>query len=249
MFNQFFYRPLFNALVFLYTHVSFHDLGIAIVLLTVLVRIVLYPFFHKSVRNQRIMQMIQPKVKKIQEAHKDNKEKQAAALLEVYREHKVNPFSSFLLLFVQIPVLIALYRVFLSGLGANSFDALYSFIAKPAAFNFNFLGLINLHERSMLMVGLTALAQYLQARSALPPAQKGSESTSAEKMARQMVFMGPVLAFVILANLPAAISLYWLTGALFSLFQQAMVNRSLKDFSSSNGISTNTTRNDASQGL
>lgn len=241
MFNEIFYRPLFNALVFLYTQVTFHDLGLAIILLTVIVRVVLYPFFHKSVRNQRIMQMIQPQIKKVQEEHKDNKERQAAALLEVYKEHKVNPFSSILLLFIQIPVLIALYHVFLIGLGPDAFGSLYGFITRPDAFNFDFLGLINLHERSMLMVGLTALAQYFQARLALPPAQKGRVPTSMEKMGQQMAYVGPVLAFVILVNLPAAISLYWLTGAVFSIFQQVIVNRSLKNFPPSNGTATHTT--------
>ena len=240
MFNEIFYRPLFNALVFLYQNVAFKDLGIAIILLTLIVRGLLYPFFHKSVRSQRIMQMLQPQIKKIQAQHKDDKEKQAAALMEIYRAHQVNPFSGFLLLLVQIPVLIALYRVFLSGLGSGSFASLYSFVSRPAEFNFNFLGLINLHERSMLMVGFSAIAQYFQAWLALPAGTGSKELSAAEKMGKQMVFLGPALAFIILIKLPAAISLYWLTSSLFSVLQQVVVNKSLKDFPNKNGTTTNT---------
>lgn len=235
LFNELFYRPLFNGLILLYENATFGDLGIAIVLLTVIVRTLLYPLFHKSARNQRIMQMIQPQIKKIQVQHKDDREKQAAALLEVYKTHRVNPFSGFLLLLVQIPVLFALYQVFFKGLAAGSFDALYSFVARPAELNFNFLGLINLHEASMLMVAFAAIAQYVQGWLALPPQKKGEELGAQEKIAKQMVFLAPAITLVILFKLPSAIALYWLTSSLFSIAQQLVVNKSLENFGAQNG--------------
>lgn len=229
-FNEIFYKPLFNALIFLYQSVTFGDLGLAIILLTIIVRFLLYPLFHKSAKNQRIMQMLQPQIKKIQAEHKDNKEKQATALLEVYREHRVNPFSGFFLLLVQIPVLIALYHVFLSGLADGAFSSLYSFITKPEALNFDFLGLVNLHERSIVIVGLAVAAQYVQGKLSLPAADPGSDLSPQERMAKQMVFIGPVLALIVLMKMPAAIGLYWLTGTVFSVFQQIIVNKSLGSF-------------------
>src|SRR5687767_12153083 len=105
LFHELLYQPLFNALVFLYENVTFGDIGIAIILLTIIIRLILYPLFRKSIRNQMLLQRIQPMVKRIQEEHKENREKQAKALLELYREHKVNPFSGILLLFVQLPIL------------------------------------------------------------------------------------------------------------------------------------------------
>src|SRR5882672_9120926 len=135
LFNLILYRPLFNALVFLYEHVTFSDLGLAIVLLTLIIRGILYPLFYKSLKHQSVLQRIQPHIKKIQDDHNGDKEKQAAALLALYKEHKVNPFSGFFLILIQLPILIALYRVFLNGFSPNAFDALYSFIAQPATWN------------------------------------------------------------------------------------------------------------------
>ena len=229
-FNEIFYRPLFNTLIFLYQNITLGDLGLAIILLTIIVRFLLYPLFHKSAKNQRIMQMLQPKIKKIQTEHKDNKEKQATALLEIYREHRVNPFSGFFLLLVQIPVLIALYNVFLYGLADGALGSLYSFIPKPETLNFDFLGLINLHERSMVIVGLAVGAQYIQGKLSLTGAEAGKDLSPQERMAKQMVFIGPVLALIVLMNMPAAIGLYWLTGTVFSVFQQIIVNKSLRGF-------------------
>src|SRR5438128_1291763 len=114
LYNWIIYQPILNALVFLYQTVAFHDLGLAIILLTVLIRLLLYPLFHKGVRYQMVMQHLQPQIKKIQDAHKGDYEKQTQALMALYKEHEVNPFSGFLLILVQLPVLIALYHVFLS---------------------------------------------------------------------------------------------------------------------------------------
>ena len=131
MFKTILLNPLFNTLIFLYNTVAFNDLGIAIILLTLLIRLVLFPLFYKSTRNQLLMQRIQPEINKIQHTHKDNKEKQAQAMMELYKKHDVNPFSGFLVLLLQLPVLIAIYQVFLGGFSAQWLDSLYSFVVRP----------------------------------------------------------------------------------------------------------------------
>ncbi len=221
------YQPMFNALVFLYKYVAFQDLGVAIILLTVLIRVILYPFFYHSFKNQTLMQKIQPEIQKIQHDHKGDKEKQAQALLALYKQHKVNPFSGFLLILVQLPVLIVLYRLFLAGLSPESFSNLYSFISAPTAIHNIFLGLIDLKSRSILIVVFAAILQYLQAKLSLPKKSVAGDSPTA-KMARNMTFIGPVLSLVILSNLPSAIGLYWLTSSAFSIIQQLIVNKSLR---------------------
>ena len=113
LFNEILYKPLYNALVFLYQYITLEDLGLAIILLTILIRFILYPLFYKSIKSQALLQKIQPEIQKIQHNHKDNREKQAQELMALYRQHKVSPFSSFLMILVQLPVLIALYRLFL----------------------------------------------------------------------------------------------------------------------------------------
>ena len=229
LFHEILYRPLFNALIFLYNTIAFGDLGVAIILLTIVIRLVLYPLFWKSYKNQMLMQRIQPAIKKIQHDHKHNRERQAQALLELYKQHKVNPFSGFFLILIQLPVLIALYRVFLSDFSEAITANLYSFLNPPEALKSDFLGLINLGASNIIIVGLAAVAQYFQARLSLPKPTAGGESSPAERIGKQMVFIGPLLTLVFLYSLPAAIGLYWLTTAVFSVVQQALIIRSLKE--------------------
>lgn len=231
--SSFFYailfQPLTNALIFFYNTLSFHDLGIAIILLTLAIRILLFPFFHKSARQQTVMQHLQPKLKAIQLEHKADRAKQTEAMMALYKEHQVNPFSGFLFLLVQIPVLITLYQIFLKSLSPEVFaPALYSFVHLPDAFNTMFLGLINLSSRSILMVVLAALAQFFQGRLAMPKrADPKAPMSTQEQIGRNMMYVGPLLTIFIFFNFPAAISLYWLASSLFSIVQQIVINKSL----------------------
>ncbi len=232
-YNAAIYRPILNALIFLYQTVALRDLGLAIILLTVFIRLILYPLFHKGVRYQMVMQHLQPKIKKIQEEHKGNYEKQTQALMALYREHEVNPWSGFLLLLVQLPVLIALYHVFLSTGKPEILTQLYSWISAPAGLNSTLFGLINLQQKNIVMVGLAAVAQYFQGKLSLPPAT-GQALSPAEKTTRRMIYITPIITLVIFVNLPAAISLYWLVTTLFSIGQQVIVNRQLRNGKLSN---------------
>src|SRR5882724_186750 len=154
LYNAIFYQPLLNILVVLYRTIAFGDMGVAIILLTLLIRLLLYPVFHKGVRQQTVMQKIQPELKKIQERHFDDPRKQLEAMRSLYRDHGANPFSGFLLVLVQLPVIISLFHIARNILQPNGFSGLYSFIAMPTAINHTFLGLINLDERSIVVVGI-----------------------------------------------------------------------------------------------
>lgn len=213
MFKAFLYDPIFKTLMFLYHNVAFEDLGIAIILLTILIRIVLFPLFYKGAKSQLLLQKLQPELQKIQHDHKNNKEKQAQEMMGLYKKHKVNPFSSFLIILIQLPILIALYRVFLGDF---------------SDINTLFLGLINLTERSIIIVGLAAVAQYYQGVLALPKQEKGRELSAPEKVGRKMIYFAPILTIVILTTLPSAVGLYWLTTAAFSIVQQIYINKTVK---------------------
>lgn len=216
LFNQFLYNPLLNALVFLYENIPGHDLGIAIIVLTIIIRIVLLPLFYKGAKDQAIMQRLAPRIKEIQKDHKDDRAKQAQVLMDLYREHKVNPMSQFLIIIIQLPILIALYWVFLRGIPAN------------AELSHYFLGIIDLSSRNLIVVVLAALAQYFQGKLSLPKITKRAEELSPmEKMGRQMVFIGPVLTIMFLSYLPSAVGLYWLTTSVFSAIQQIAINKRL----------------------
>jgi len=224
---ELFYRPFFNALFFIYGQIALEDLGLAIVMLTILVRLILFPVFHKSVKHQAIMQKIQPRVREIQEAHKSDREKQTKELMNLYKEHNVNPFSGFILLLIQLPVFIGLYQVFSEKFTAESFEALYSFVSRPAEVHATFFGLINLYESSMVLVVLAAAFQFLQGWLTLQKAPVGKEPGMMERVGRQMVFMGPVITVLILWNFPSAVALYWATTSAFSVLQQVAVMRGI----------------------
>ncbi len=228
MFHTYIFLPLFNALIFLYQNATQESLGVAIILLTIIIRFILFPLFYKSAKSQLIMQKLQPEIQKIQHNHKNDKEKQAQALMDLYRKNEVNPFMSILMVFVQIPVLIALYRLFAVDFSSIQVADLYSFISAPAHINTVFLSLIDLKNRSMLMVGLAAIAQYFQGALTLPKTEKGKEVSPAEKMTKQMVFMGPAFTLLILWQLPSALGLYWLVTSLFSIVQQIYINKKVK---------------------
>lgn len=227
LYNLILYRPLLNALIFLYNTIALRDLGLAIIFLTLIIRLLLFPLFNKSSRHQIIMQKLQPKLKQIQETHKHDKEKQAQAMMDLYKEHKVNPFSGIIILVAQFPIIIALYQIFLNSLKPNFLSGLYRVVVAPQPLHNSLFGLINLGEKSILIVVLAATAQYFQSRLALPKLEPGQKPSQMEKMSRQMVFMGPAITLVIFYNLPAAIGLYWFVTSLFSIFQQIIVNKKL----------------------
>ena len=218
------YQPLVNALVFFYNTIAFKDVGLSIILLTVAIRLLLYPLFQKSMKHQAILQSLQPKLKEIQESHKHDKTKQTEAMMALYKENNVSPFSSFGFLLIQLPVLIVLYRIFLKGFGQDLFSALYSWVSKPTGVENSLLGLINLAGPSIVMVVISAAAQYFQVKLSLPK-DDGSPQAKAAKM---MAWIGPALTILIFYKLPAAVALYWLITSILSIGQQILVNKQLK---------------------
>jgi YidC/Oxa1 family membrane protein insertase len=147
--------------------------------------------------------------------------------MALYREHRVNPFSGILFLVIQIPILLALYRIFLRGLTSESFHALYAFVERPAELHTTFLGLLNLAEKSILMVVLAAILQYIQGWLMVRK-QPAKNLTPMEQMGRRMVFLGPILTLLIFSSLPAAVSLYWVVSTAVSILQQIVIERHLK---------------------
>ena len=224
-YTTFLYNPLLNTLIFFYNTIALRDFGLAIIVFTIFIRILLFPLFQKSARHQVVMQRLQPHLKKIEEKHKGDRDKQGQEMMALYKEHNFNPFFGFLFILIQLPILIALYRIFLNSLQPDFLTGLYGFIYHPTTINISFLNLINLGQRSIIMVALAAAAQYYQGVLTLPTFEENHEWTSTEKVSRQMVFLGPVMTLIIFYNMPAAVSLYWLVATLFSIFQQIIINK------------------------
>lgn len=230
IFNIFLYQPLFNFLIVLYKYVPGSDFGIAIIILTVLIRFLFYPLTVKSIRSQKAISEIQPKIKEVQEKHKNDKEKQVKEIMELYKKEKINPFSGFLPILIQLPVLIALYRVFWQGLNPEEMSLLYSFIASPGEINHFFLGIVNLAQPNIILALLVGLSQFIQTKMTFSKnknkAQKGDKSDFSRIMQSQMQYFFPVFIVLILLKLPAALGLYIFTSNIFTIIQQYFVLRS-----------------------
>lgn len=214
-------QPLLNVLIWFYNIIPGHDMGLAILAVTLAVRIVLFPSFQKSLRSQKELQALQPKLNEVRQKYKDNKEAQTKATLELYKEHKINPLSSCLPLLLQLPILIALYRVFLVGLSGNVGPELYPFVKDPGEINTEFFGLVDLLEPSYVFAFLAGFFQFIQSKMMLPKktSQPGSDKTMAI-MNAQMVYFMPIITIVIAMRLPAGLSLYWMATTLFAIGQQ-----------------------------
>lgn len=237
LFNIFFYKPLYNGLIFLITIIPWADIGIVVILFTCIVKLALFPLSKKSVLTQIKMKEIQPDLDAIKEKYKNNKQEQALKVMALYKEKKVNPFSGILLLFIQIPIIFALYFVFLKG-GLPKIDTgmLYSFIRIPEFVDISFFGLMDITQKSYLMAFFAALTQFFQVKFAVPSFKKTDDKSKqnsfkddlAKSMSIQMKYILPVIIFFISRGLPAVVALYWTTSNLFAIAQELYLRRSYK---------------------
>ncbi|MBM3206757.1 MAG: membrane protein insertase YidC [Candidatus Staskawiczbacteria bacterium] len=225
IFNIALYLPLFNLLILIYNYLPLSDFGLAIIILTIIIRLILYPISVKALHSQRALQKIQPKVQELQKKYKDDKEKQARETLELYKTEKVNPFSGLLLAIIQLPILIALYRVFWQGLKPEELVNLYGFIANPGNINTMFLGLIDLSQPNIVFAILAGLTQFVQTKMLLPRQGNSKEKDVSQMVQKQMIYFLPVITVVILFRLPSALGLYWTISSIFSIVQQYFLTR------------------------
>lgn len=227
------YQPLYNALIFFYNVIPGQDFGVAIILTTLALKLLLIPLSKQQIVAQKRMQELQPQIKEIQQKHKNDKEKQTKELMAFYKENKANPFSGCLPLIVQLVFLIAIYRVIINisqaGFVVNAGD-LYSFITNPGPINHLFLRFVDMTKPNYVLAFLSAAAQYYQTKMLFqsqntnkPQETSSTEPDFAAIMNKQMVYLGPGLTFFIGATFPAALALYWLFSTLFMIFQQLFV--------------------------
>jgi len=226
-FNLILYQPLFNALVLLYEYLPGQDFGIAVIVLTVLIRIIFYPLGVTAIKSQKALVELQPKLKEIQEKYKSDKEKQVKAMMELYQKEKINPFSGFLPLLIQLPILIALFQVFWKGFGPERMTLLYSFVPHPGQIDPTFLGILNLATPSIILAFFAGITQFIQTKMITSKApkvkQKEGMAQFSDILQKQMLYFFPILTVFILWKLPAAIGLYWTVTTLFSIAQQYFI--------------------------
>lgn len=219
------YQPIFNLLVWFYNIMPGHDLGLAIILFTLFFKIILSPFFIQSIKAQRKMQAIQPKLEDLKEKYKESKEKLGVAMMELYRQEKVSPFSSCLPLLVQMPILIAIFQTFRQGLANGSLNLIYPFINNPGSINPISLGFIDLSQKSIVIAILAGLAQFWQSKLMLKKKknQPAPKSALAASMNQQMLYFMPAFTAIIGFSLPAGLTFYWLLTTVLSAVQQIFI--------------------------
>lgn len=225
MFQTFFYQPILNLLIFIYNVIPGHDLGVAIIILTIIIKLILWPLSQKALKSQKALQDIQPKIEEVKIKYKDNKEEMGRAMMNLYKDNKVNPFSSCLPLLVQFPFLIAVFRVFRDGFESH-LELLYPFVAHPESIQYTFFGIIDLSlNHNIVLAGLAGLAQYWQTHmmmSKQPEVKSGGaqDENMTAIMNKQMKVVMPIMTVMIGYQFSAGLALYWLVSTLFQVFQQ-----------------------------
>ena len=227
IFNTILYQPLLNALILLYHYLPGKDFGVAILVLTVIIRLILHPSSVKAIKSQKALSSLQPKLKELQRKYKNDQEKLARATLELYQKEKISPFSGCLPLLLQLPILIALYRVFffLKDYNPETLKTLlYNFVPYPGTINLTFLGIINLAQPNFFLALIAGILQYFQSKISIGK-QKTKKGDFSSMMQSQMLYFFPVFTVLIVWKLGAIIGLYWIFSTLFSIGEQYLINK------------------------
>ncbi len=243
LWNTIFYEPVYNALIFTINHITFGNIGLAVIVLTIFVKLILSPLTKKSIKSQILMKRMEPELKKIKKDY-PNKEEQARKTFELYKKYGTNPFSGCLVVILQLPVIFALYFVFMKDFAIDS-GIIYSFIQIPSQIHTNFLGLIEIGSRNNLFLGLlTGVTQFIQGYLSSPASVKPKmieivkekdvpteTKTFQEELASSMQinvrYILPVIIAFIAWKLSAAVALYWITSNIFTIVQEWYIRRSL----------------------
>jgi len=233
LYHEIFYRPILNLLVFITSPMPGHDLGFAIIILTILIRLALLPLSKSSIKSQKSLQDLQPKIDEVKAKYKDKKDEMGRAMLALYKEHKVNPFSSCLPLLIQFPFLIAIFQVFKAGINDQTSSLLYSFVSKPEQVNTIFLSILDLNKPNYILAILAGAAQFWQAKMmstkrAEVKAPGAKDEDFAAIMNKQMLYFMPAMTVFIGATLPAGLALYWLITTVLTALQQVYIFKQKK---------------------
>lgn len=235
LYNLILYKPLFNAVIFIYNILPGQDFGLAIMGLTLVIRSIFFPLTVRTVRSQRALSKINPKVKEIKERFKSDVQAQSAAVMKLYKDNNINPLSGCLPLLIQLPILLALYKAFGAGFKPENLDLLYGFIQNPGQINTLSFGFIDITKSSAVLALVTGFFQYCQLKqnsSMMGSADKSGQLDGQKEMqalSKQMLYFFPVMIIIIGWNLPAGLIIYWLTTTLFSMGEQSYIRVKYKD--------------------
>lgn len=229
MFDALLVHPIFNLLAALYAFVR--DFGLAVILLTLIIRGLLWPLITKQLHNQRALQELQPELQRIKTQANGDRQLEGQLVMELYKEREINPFASFLPVLIQLPIFFALFIVLRDIVKPGEIahivyeplkqlPVLADIIKNNAAFHPTLFGLIDLTKPSVVLAVLAGIAQFIQTKQITPKHQ--TKDSQAQIMAG-MTYAFPALTFFIGLSLPSALPLYWFTASVVAIFQQYLV--------------------------
>lgn len=227
LFTLLIYQPLYNLLIILYNIIP--DLGVGIILLTVFTRLLLLPVAKKSIETNKKQMLLQPEMNKIREKYKNDPQTMNTEIWALYKKHNLNPGSGCLPIIIQIIFFIALYRIFRAGVSMeDASNILYGFVKNPGHLNPVAFGFLDLSAKNYILAFAAAALQFWQTKMMAPPKpaadpNKPVEPDFASMMQTQMLYMGPIMTFIIGISFPAALPLYWIVTTLFMVIQQYYV--------------------------
>lgn len=238
LWNTVFYQPIYNILIFIINNITFDDVGFAIILVTIIVKLILSPLTKKSIKSQILMKRMEPEIKQIKKDF-PNKEEQAKKTFELYKKYGTNPFSGCLVIILQLPVIFALYYVFYKGLTIDA-SLIYSFIQIPVKLSTNFLGVIEMGSKSIVLGLLAGATQFIQGYLATPikakveivkgievDAPKTFQDQLSDSMQLNIRYILPVFIAFIAWKISAAVALYWIVSNIFTILQEWYIRRQL----------------------
>lgn len=240
LWNTVFYQPIYNVLIFIITNITFGDVGFAIILVTIIVKLILSPLTKKSIKSQILMKRMEPELKQIKKDF-PNKEEQAKKTFELYKKYGTNPFSGCLVIILQLPVIFALYYVFYKGLSIDE-SLIYSFIQIPTNLHTNFLGLIEMGSQSIFLGIFAGVTQFIQGYLSSPvkikkieiikekeitDTPKTFQEQLSDSMQMNVRYILPVFIAFIAWKISAAVALYWIVSNMFTIAQEWYIRRQL----------------------
>jgi YidC/Oxa1 family membrane protein insertase len=231
LWNIFIYNPIYNLLIFIAQHVTMQDVGLAVIVLTIIIRLALFPLSKKSIVGQYKMRALEPKLQALKNKGL-SKEEEAKETFALYKQENINPFSGFLYLLIQLPILLALYFSFSRGVSQP--HHLYSFLNTDNLKN-TFLGLIDITKPFLLLAILAGITQAIQAFLApqpTPPGRQGDNNMQnqfAQSLAVQTKYILPLIIIFIASRLASAVALYWTVANLFSILQELYLRKTVRN--------------------
>lgn len=233
--HTFFFDPVYNSLVFFIDTLPHGDVGLAIVFTVVFIKLIILPLSIKVAKMQVQMREIEPKLKELKETVPDRQE-QAQAMMALYQEAGINPFSSILLMFIQFPIIIALYLSVIKGGGvalpAINVDLLYSFIPTPETVSMLMFGVFDITLKSLPLALVAGLTQAIHVRLSMPklePKKDGETPSFKDEFTRsmqmQMRYVMPVIIVLVAYTFSAAIALYFTVSNIMAIFTELVVRK------------------------